>query len=379
MIELQHLRKEYPNAVPLKDVSVTIRDGDIVSVIGPSGTGKSTLIRCIDLLDKPSSGRILIDGKDITAKGCDIREVRKKVGMVFQSFNLFGHQTVIENVMNAPILLSGLSRQEAYGRAMKLLRMVGMEGRALHYPDMLSGGQKQRVAIARTLSMDPDIVLFDEPTSALDPTMVGEVEAVIRELAKTGKTMMIVTHEMRFAREISNRVFYMDEGGIYEDGTPEQIFDHPQRERTRRFVRQLKLKELRITPEDFDPLRCANELNLYLLKNEVPVRMRYLIESVFEELCFQILKPALSQPQINFVLEYDEAGEKTFINVLYNGKPFDPRESANDIALSILQANAVIESYTPIDEPPYTNKLTLTVGRNDPPRGAQGAGEEGLE
>lgn len=361
MIVLEHLRKEYPNAIPLEDVNVTINEGDIISVIGPSGTGKSTLIRCINLLDKPTSGRVLVNGKDITAKGCNIREVRKKMGMVFQNFNLFGHQTVIENVMNGPVVLLGLSRQEAYDRAMELLKMVGMEGRALNYPDMLSGGQKQRVAIARTLSMDPDIILFDEPTSALDPTMVGEVQSVISELAKLGKTMMIVTHEMKFAREICNRVFYMDQGGIYEDGTPEQIFDNPQKELTRRFVHQLKLTEIRITPEDLDPLRCVNELNMYLFKNEIPGRMRHSIETVFEELCLQILKPSLEKPEIDFVLEYDEAKGKANINVLYNGAPFDPRKSGNDIALSLLQANAAIDDYTNINEMPYTNKITLTV------------------
>ena len=342
-------------------MSVTINDGDIVSVIGPSGTGKSTLIRCINLLDKPTSGQIIVNGTDITAKGCNIREVRKKMGMVFQSFNLFGHQTVIENVMNGPIDLLGLSRQEAYERAIELLRLVGMESRALNYPDMLSGGQKQRVAIARTLSMDPDIILFDEPTSALDPTMVGEVQAVIRELAKMGKTMMIVTHEMKFAREICNRVFYLDQGGIYEDGTPEQVFGNPQKELTRRFVHQLKIKEILITPDDFNAMRCQNELNLYLFKNEVPSRTRYKIESVFEELCLQIIKPLLDEPQIDFIVEYDENHGKTFINVLYNGKPFDPRESENELALSIIRANAQIESYSAIDEPPYTNKVSLTI------------------
>ena len=291
MIVLEHLRKEYPNVIPLKDVNVTINEGDIISVIGPSGVGKSTLIRCINLLDKPTSGRIILNGKDITVKGCNIREVRKKMGMVFQSFNLFGHQTVLENVMNGPVALLGLSRQEAYDRAMGLLEMVGMKERAFNYPDTLSGGQKQRVAIARTLSMDPDIILFDEPTSALDPTMVGEVQSVIRELAKMGKTLMIVTHEMKFAREICNRVFYMDQGGIYEDGTPEQIFDNPQKELTRRFVQQLKLTEIRITPEDLDPLRCMNELSMYLFKNEVPIQMRRSMEVVFEKLCLRILKP----------------------------------------------------------------------------------------
>lgn len=361
MIEIKHLRKEYPNAIPLRDVNVTINDGDIISIIGPSGTGKSTLIRCLNLLDKPTSGSILIDGTDITAKGCNVCEVRKKMGMVFQSFNLFGHQTVIENVMNGPIDLLGMSKQEAYERAMDLLCKVGMEGRALSYPDMLSGGQKQRVAIARTLSMDPDIILFDEPTSALDPTMIGEVQTVIKDLAKTGKTMIIVTHEMKFAREICNRVFYMDEGGIYEDGTPEQIFDAPKKERTRRFVHQLKIKEIKITPDDFNPLRCLNELNIYLIQNGVSAKKRYSIESVFEELCLQILKPVLKEPQINFILEYNEASDKTLINVFYNGEPFDFRKSKNEIALSILKANAVIEDYGNIDNPPYTNKVTLTI------------------
>ena len=167
MIELCHLRKAYPEVVPLADVNATINDGDIISVIGPSGCGKSTLLRCINMLDRPTSGQIIVDGRDITAPGVKISEVRKKIGMVFQSFNLFGHLTVIENVMLAPMDLLGVSRQEAYDRGMELLHMVGMDSRALNYPDMLSGGQKQRVAIARTLAMDPDIILFDEPTSAL--------------------------------------------------------------------------------------------------------------------------------------------------------------------------------------------------------------------
>ena len=230
MIELKHLRKEYDIVTPLKDVNTVINDGDIISVIGPSGTGKSTLLRCINMLETPTSGQVIINGVDVTAPKCDLGKIRQKTGMVFQSFNLFGHLTVIENIMLAQLDLLGKSRQEAYDEGMRLLRTVGLADKALKYPDELSGGQKQRVAIARTLAMDPDTILLDEPTSALDPTMVGEVQAVIRELATTGKTMLIVTHEMNFARFICNRVFYMDEGGIYEDGTPEQIFEHPQKE-----------------------------------------------------------------------------------------------------------------------------------------------------
>ena len=207
MIKIEHLKKEYPNVTPLKDVSVEIRDGDVISVIGPSGTGKSTLLRCINLLETPTSGHIWIDGDEITARKANLQKIRQRMGMVFQSFNLFGHLTVIENIMLSPMDLKGVSRQEAYDTGMKLLRTVGLAEKALNYPDELSGGQKQRIAIARTLAMDPDIILLDEPTSALDPTMVGEVQAVIRDLSKTGKTLMIVTHEMNFARAISNRVF----------------------------------------------------------------------------------------------------------------------------------------------------------------------------
>ena len=236
MIRIEHLKQAYSNVTPLKDVSVEIHDGDVISVIGPSGTGKSTLLRCINQLEKPTSGRIWVDDEEITDPKCNINRIRQKMGMVFQSFNLFGHLTVIENIMLSPMDLLGKSRQAAYDEGMRLLRTVGLAEKALNYPDELSGGQKQRIAIARTLAMDPDVILLDEPTSALDPTMVGEVQAVIRELAKTGKTMMIVTHEMAFARAVSNRVIFMDGGFIIEEGHPEEVFGNPQQERTRRFL-----------------------------------------------------------------------------------------------------------------------------------------------
>ena len=182
MIKIEHLRKEYESITPLEDVSVQINDGDVISVIGPSGTGKSTLLRCINLLEDPTSGHIYIDDDEITAKDCDVNRIRQKLGMVFQSFNLFDHLTVIENIMMSPVKLKGLSRQEAYDKAIELLKMVGLGEKVMAYPDELSGGQKQRIAIARALAMDPEIIMFDEPTSALDPTMVGEVEEVIRRL-----------------------------------------------------------------------------------------------------------------------------------------------------------------------------------------------------
>ena len=335
MIRIEHLRKEYPNSLPLKDVSVEIRDGDVIAVIGPSGTGKSTLLRCINQLEKPTSGRIWVDDVEITDPRCDINKIRQKLGMVFQSFNLFGHKTVIENIMLAPMDLLGISKQDAYDNGMRLLRIVGLAEKALNYPDELSGGQKQRIAIARTLAMDPDVILLDEPTSALDPTMVGEVQAVIRDLAKTGKTMMIVTHEMRFARAISNRVFFMDEGGVYEDGTPEQIFEHPRRENTRRFVRRLKVLELEIESRDYDFLDMQSRIMIYCNKNQIPPKLAYHIQLVFEE-AMQLLVPNLKKPVIHAVMEYSEATEEAEWLIRYGGERYDITV-CNDLQSAVLK------------------------------------------
>jgi polar amino acid transport system ATP-binding protein len=239
MIRIEHLRKEYPTAVPLKDVNVEIHKGDVISVIGPSGTGKSTLIRCINLLDKPTSGKVFIDEEEITAKGADVARIRRNMGMVFQHFNLFPHMTVIENIMAAPMDLLGKSRQEAYDKGIELLRKVGLADKALNYPDVMSGGQKQRVAIARTLAMEPEIILFDEPTSALDPEMVGEVLDIMKELGKEGMTMVVVTHEMGFAREVSDRVIFIDHGVIQEENEPAAFFGNPQNPRLRDFLNKV--------------------------------------------------------------------------------------------------------------------------------------------
>ena len=223
MIRIENLSKSYGELSVLENISVDIKKGEVISVIGPSGCGKSTFIRCLNLLEQPSGGKIWIDGEDILAKDADVSKLRRKMGMVFQSFNLFSHLMVIENVMLGPVELLKMDRQTAYDEGMKLLETVGLAGKAFAYPDELSGGQKQRAAIARTLAMKPEILLMDEPTSALDPKMVSEVVTVIRRLAQEGMTMMIVTHEMNLAKTVSTRVFYMDEKGIYEDGTPQQI------------------------------------------------------------------------------------------------------------------------------------------------------------
>ena len=334
MIRIEHLRKEYPTAIPLKDVNVEIHKGDVISVIGPSGTGKSTLIRCINLLDQPTSGKIFIDGEEITAKGSDVARIRRKMGMVFQHFNLFPHMTVIENIMSAPMDLLGKSKQEAYDKGMDLLRKVGLADKALNYPDVMSGGQKQRVAIARTLAMEPDIILFDEPTSALDPTMIGEVQAVIRDLAKQGTTMIIVTHEMKFAREICNRVFYMDQGGVYEDGPPEQIFDNPQKERTRQFIRHLKVLEYPITSRDYDFIGFNTQIEEFGRKHRMSQRTIYNIQGYIEEMCVQIILPQMKDTfEILVTIEYSEEMDDADVVIRYSGESVNPLETDNNLSL----------------------------------------------
>ena len=350
MIRIEHLRKEYPTAVPLKDVNIEIHKGDVISVIGPSGTGKSTLIRCINLLDQPTSGKVFIDDEEITAKGADVARIRRKMGMVFQHFNLFPHMTVIENIMSAPMDLLGKSKQEAYDKGIELLRKVGLADKALNYPDVMSGGQKQRVAIARTLAMEPEIILFDEPTSALDPTMIGEVQAVIRDLAKQGTTMIIVTHEMKFAREICNRVFYMDEGGVYEDGSPEQIFDNPQKERTRQFIRHLKVLEYPITTKNFDFIGFNTQIEEFGRKHRISQRSIYNIQAFIEEMCVQIILPQLQNPfEMLVTIEYSEEQNDADVIIRYNGKAFDPTQTDNELSLLLAKkATAeIVYQYNP--------------------------------
>ena len=245
MISVSHLRKSYNGVQVLKDVNAEIEKGEVISIIGPSGTGKSTFLRCLNRLETPDGGRILVDGTDVTDPKADIPAVRRKMGMVFQNFNLFGNLTVIGNIMAAQCDLLKKTPAEAKAKAMELLGRVGLAAKADALPDELSGGQKQRIAIARALAMDPDILLFDEPTSALDPTMVGEVLSVIKDLAKTGMTLLIVTHEMGFARDVSTRVFFMNDGVVYEEGTPDEIFNRPKKPKTVEFVGRVGLKQAR--------------------------------------------------------------------------------------------------------------------------------------
>ena len=236
MIDVKNLHKYFGSLEVLKGIDCHIDKGECVCVIGPSGSGKSTFLRCLNLLETPTKGDIVIDEMHLTEKDFDVDAMRKRVGMVFQHFNLFPHLTILENVTLAPIRHKMMTEEQAKEKAMELLNRVGVGDKADNYPAQLSGGQKQRVAIARSLALSPEVMLFDEPTSALDPEMVGEVLEVMKQLAQEGMTMVVVTHEMGFAREVANRVFFMDGGGILEEGTPEQIFDHPQEERTKAFL-----------------------------------------------------------------------------------------------------------------------------------------------
>ena len=236
MIDVKNLHKYFGSLEVLKGIDCHIDKGECVCVIGPSGSGKSTFLRCLNLLETPTKGDIVIDDMHLTEKDFDVDAMRKRVGMVFQHFNLFPHLTILENVTLAPIRHKMMTEEQAKEKAMELLNRVGVGDKADNYPAQLSGGQKQRVAIARSLALSPEVMLFDEPTSALDPEMVGEVLEVMKQLAKEGMTMVVVTHEMGFAREVANRVFFMDGGGILEEGTPEQILDHPQEERTKTFL-----------------------------------------------------------------------------------------------------------------------------------------------
>jgi polar amino acid transport system ATP-binding protein len=311
MITIRNLKKSYGNNLVFENVDAEINDGDVIVVIGPSGCGKSTFIRCLNLLEKPDSGEIIIDGTDITKENADIDTIRRKMGMVYQGFNLFSHKTILENVILAPVNVLKIPKKQAISEGFNYLKMVGISNRADYMPDQLSGGQKQRAAIARCLAMHPEIILFDEPTSALDPTMVDEVLSVIRKLAKSGMTCVIVTHEMNFAYNIANVIFYMDEKGIYERGTPEEIFNHPQREKTKVFINKLKVLEYECNIKDIDMYDFINKLTEYCYKYDLTKRERDNINLVIEELVVFIATNAKQDDKIALSVRYNEnTGEK---------------------------------------------------------------------
>lgn len=323
MIRVEHLEKKFGNLTVLKDINVEIKKGEVISIIGPSGTGKSTFLRCLNLLENPTGGKIFIDEIDLLDKNTDVPKMRQKMGMVFQSFNLFNHLSVIDNLTIGPIKLLNKTKEEAENRAKELLQMVGLAEKSDNYADELSGGQKQRVAIARCLSMDPEIILFDEPTSALDPTMVSEVLAVIRRLAREGMTLAIVTHEMDFARDVSNRVFFMDEGLIYEDGPPEQIFENPQKEKTKQFINRVRSFNYHIDSPNYDLYKMNAEIEQFSEKHVFSHKIVNDILLIIEELLVlyksqnEIMKVDLrisySEKHNNIEIIFETSGEEANI------------------------------------------------------------------
>lgn len=308
MIKIEHLSKNFGTLKVLEDISVEIGEGEVISIIGPSGTGKSTFLRCINLLDQPNSGSIHIMGVNILDPRADIAKIRQKMNMVFQSFNLFAHLSVLENLTLAPVKLLGKKPEEARKKALGLLKLVGLREKYGSYPDELSGGQKQRVAIARCLAMEPEIILFDEPTSALDPTMISEVLSVIRRLAREGLTMLIVTHEMDFARDVSSRVLYMDEGVIYEQGTPQEIFDSPKREKTRAFIRKQQSYYHHIATSGFDLYALNAEIEAFCSRHMVGLKSRQNLILLIEEL-LQLYTGLPSSFPLDLTVNYEDKTE----------------------------------------------------------------------
>jgi polar amino acid transport system ATP-binding protein len=339
MIHIEHLSKHYGTLAVLKDINVEIRRGEVISIIGPSGTGKSTLLRCLNLLEAPTSGSIRVDGTDLLDKKTDVPKMRQRMTMVFQSFNLFNHLSVLDNLTIGPRRLKRIPAAEARAKALELLRLVGLAEKADSHPDELSGGQKQRVAIARCLAMEPEIILFDEPTSALDPTMVREVLSVIRRLARDGMTMAIVTHEMDFARDVSNRVLYMDEGIIYEEGPPEQIFEHPQKERTKAFVHRIRSFNCQVNSPDYDLYAIQAQIEAFCEKQILPREMRDNLLLVIEE-ALGIYRPRLGPVTLDVTVSYSEKEERLAVTLESTGLPGNPLETADlpdDLGIMLIQ------------------------------------------
>ena len=307
----------------LDGLNLTVDAGEVVGVIGPSGTGKSVLLKCIMNLAVPDSGTVTLDGTQVTPAVPESEKVRGKIGMVFQNFNLFNHLTVLENVMAGPVDLLHEDRKTAYEKAMRLIRRVGLSDRAYAFPSILSGGQQQRAAIARALAMDPQVVLMDEPTSALDPLAKGEVETVIRMMAPEGRTMIIVSHEMEVIRRICTRVVFLYNGKVWEDGTPEKLFDHPERPETRRFVQALRVLEMDVDSADFDFIGLQTTLSEYAYRTGIPAPLLTRLQSTLEEFFHIIILDADCPNRLHLVLEFDEKSGKLYGNLDCTGDPID--------------------------------------------------------
>jgi len=339
IIRISHLKKSYDNLEVLRDINADVHQGEVISIIGPSGTGKSTLLRCLNLLEQPTGGSIFVDGEDILVKGYPVHLMRQKMGMVFQSFNLFPHKTVLENVMLAPCQLHNEDPERAREEGLALLRKVGLAEKADVYPTSLSGGQKQRVAIARALAMKPEILLFDEPTSALDPTMVGEVLSVIRQLANEGMTMLIVTHEMKFAHDVSTRIFFMYDGYIHEDGTPQQIFENPVHSATKAFIQRIRKEVFQIDGPDFDFLGMHSTINAFCYKYGITEK-----QELAQQLCNKMLDDVMAAYRpITVRITHSEQSGVTALDFMVEKMETTPLSDAQRSELAALCQQVVEE------------------------------------
>ena len=344
LIEVKGLKKSFGSLEVLKGIDLTVNQGERIAIIGGSGCGKSVFLRSLCLLEKPDAGQVFIDGKEITAKGADVDLIRRSMGMVFQKFHLFSEMDVMDNLCLAPVRLLKMKRAEAEEKAMELLSQVGLANRAHAWPTVLSGGQQQRIAICRCLMMEPKVLLFDEPTSALDPTMVGEVLAVIRMLAKRDMSMLIVTHEMNFAREVASRVLFFADGGIYEQGTPAEIFDAPQREKTVAFIHKIKYFSFDVTGKQFDLMALQGGIQTFGEKYGLNARYIYRLQICCEELIYEMLNhcfPGTSTANMNLNVAYAEADKAVEIELTCGGEPYNPFEQKEDgLGVTILKKMA---------------------------------------
>jgi len=362
LIEVKGLKKSFGSLDVLKGVDLNVEQGEHIAIIGGSGCGKSVFLRSLVLLEKPDEGQIIIDGREITAKGADVDKIRRSAGMVFQKFHLFSEMNVMDNLCLAPVRLKGMDRAEAEAKAMDLLAQVGLANRAHAWPTVLSGGQQQRIAICRCLMMEPKVLLFDEPTSALDPTMVGEVLAVIRMLAKREMSMLIVTHEMNFAREVADRVLFFADGGIYEQGTPEEIFDSPKREKTISFIRKIKFFSFDITQRSFDLMQLHGGIQTFGEKYGLDTRSINCLQICCEELVYEMLAncyPGDGSVEMQLEVSYAEADRASEIMLSCDGRAYDPFSQKDDgLGVTILKKMAKKTAYCREED---RNKITVML------------------
>jgi len=349
LIEVRGLRKGFGAQKVLNGIDLTVAQGERIAIIGGSGCGKSMFLRCLELLETPDAGQIFIDGQEITARGANVNQIRRSMGMVYQEYHLFSEMDVMDNLCLAPVLRKRMTRPEAEKRAMELLLQVGLATKAHAWPAGLSGGQQQRIAICRCLMMEPKILLFDEPTSALDPTMVGEVLAVIRMLAKQELAMLIVTHQMSFAREVADRVLFFADGGIYEQGTPAEIFDSPKREKTVAFIRKIKYFTFEIKEKHFDLMAMQGGIQNFVEKYGIERSRAFPLQVCCEEMVVDFLShcfPNGDSIDIHLEVSFAEADHAVVIQVSSAGGPYNPLEqSDNTLAVAIIRQSAQRTNY----------------------------------